>query len=110
MAGRGKPTQVERLVRYLRSNPGASGLELVTNLAMPKYTSRISDARDQGYVIDCAKDRDGVNRYTIRDATPGVAYITNADSKAQIERKIAEAFSPVDNIMKAWREVFGGDA
>lgn len=62
-------TQVERLVAYLRSHPGATGMEIVTNLAMPKYTSRISDARAQGIDIVCIKV-DGVNGYRIREPQP----------------------------------------
>jgi Helix-turn-helix domain len=60
-------TQVERLVLYLRSHPGASGLELVTALSMPKYTSRISDARAQGIDIVCEKRPDGRNGYRLAD-------------------------------------------
>lgn len=62
-----KPSQVDRLVRYLRSHPGASGLELVTELAMPKYTSRISDARAQGIDIICERRPDGRNGYRVAD-------------------------------------------
>lgn len=57
------PTQVDRLVTYLRANPGATGLEIVRALAMPKYTGRISDARQQGHVIDCRKRHDGRDGY-----------------------------------------------
>lgn len=64
---RAADTQVERLVRYLRSHPGASGLELVTALAMPKYTSRISDARAQGIDIVCIRREDGRNGYRVND-------------------------------------------
>jgi hypothetical protein len=60
-----KPTQVERLLAYLAANPGATGLEIVTTLAMPKYTSRISDARDQGHTIECRKRPDGRDGYWI---------------------------------------------
>jgi hypothetical protein len=66
-------TQVERLVRYLRANPGATGLEIVTTLAMPKYTSRISDAREQGFVIVCEKDRNGRNGYWLIEAPTQMA-------------------------------------
>jgi hypothetical protein len=59
-------TQTERLVRYLRSHPGASGMEIIAALALPKYTSRISDARDQGFDIECVKER-GINRYYLRE-------------------------------------------
>ena len=59
-------TQVQRLVRYLRLNPGATAMQLVTELRMPKYTSRISDARQQGIDIECVKEG-GLNRYYVRD-------------------------------------------
>lgn len=60
-------TQVERLVAYLRSHPGASGLEIVHALSLPKYTSRISDARKQGFDIICATRPDGNKGYTLRE-------------------------------------------
>lgn len=71
--GAHRPTQVERLVRWLRANPGASGMEIITALRLPKYTSRISDARDQGIDIVCFKDADGVNRYRVVEPRPVTA-------------------------------------
>jgi hypothetical protein len=59
-------TQVERLVRYLRTHPGASGMEIIAALALPKYTSRISDARAAGFDVVCVKE-DGLNRYYLRE-------------------------------------------
>lgn len=59
-------TQTTRLIVYLRSHPGATAMQLVTELAMPKYTSRISDARQQGVDIECVRE-DGLNRYYLRD-------------------------------------------
>lgn len=61
-------TQVSRLVQYLRDHPMASGLEIVQALAMPKYTSRISDARAAGHTIDCVRRRDGRQGYVLRTA------------------------------------------
>ena len=55
-------TQVDRLIAYLRSHPGATAMQLVTELRMPKYTSRISDARARGVDIECRRV-EGVNRY-----------------------------------------------
>mgnify|MGYP001616492355 FL=1 len=57
-------TQVERLIRYLRSHPGSSGMELIAALSLPKYTSRISDARAQGFDIVCER-QNGINRYRL---------------------------------------------
>jgi hypothetical protein len=59
-------TQTERLVRYLRTHPGASGMEIIAALALPKYTSRISDARAQGFDVVCVKEG-GLNRYYLRE-------------------------------------------
>lgn len=59
-------TQTEKLVRYLRTHPGASGMEIIAALALPKYTSRISDARAQGFDVVCVKE-DGLNRYYLRE-------------------------------------------
>jgi hypothetical protein len=63
-------TQVERLVAYLRTHPQASGMEIIAALALPKYTSRISDARDQGYEIVCETRSDGVKGYRLLEARP----------------------------------------
>jgi hypothetical protein len=58
-------TQTERLVAYLRSHPGASGLEIIAALALPKYTSRISDARAAGVQIVCERRSDGFRGYRV---------------------------------------------
>ena len=63
-------TQVERLVEYLRTHPEASGLEIVHALSMPKYTSRVSDARAAGHDIVCARRSDGRQGYTLREPSP----------------------------------------
>lgn len=58
-------TQTERLVAYLRTHPGASGLEIIHALNLPKYTSRISDARAAGFVIECERRSDGRQGYRL---------------------------------------------
>jgi hypothetical protein len=63
-------TQVDRLVAYLRTHPGASGMELIAALALPKYTSRISDARAAGVNIECFRRGDGRKGYRIVEARP----------------------------------------
>lgn len=63
-------TQVERLVEYLRTHPEATGLEIIRALSMPKYTSRVSDARAQGYEIRCERRSDGRQGYTLVDPEP----------------------------------------
>lgn len=60
-----KATQTDRLIAYLRANPGASGLEIIKALSLPKYTSRISDARAKGINVVCVKRRDGLNGYVV---------------------------------------------
>lgn len=63
-------TQTERLLRYLRTNPGASSLEIVRDCLIVNTTGRISDLRAAGYVIDCRKGNDGRDRYYVRVAEP----------------------------------------
>lgn len=66
-----KPTQTDRLIAYLRANPGSSSLEITRALDIVNVTGRISDARAQGYVIECRKGPDGRDRYTvIEQVTP----------------------------------------
>ena len=56
-------TQTERLIAWLRENPGSSSLEITLALALVNVTGRVSDARAAGHVIDCRRDRKGVARY-----------------------------------------------
>lgn len=58
-------TQTERLIAYLRTHPMASGLEIIHALNLPKYTSRISDARALGVDIRCEKRSDGRRGYVV---------------------------------------------
>lgn len=58
-------TQTERLIAYVRANPGVTGMELIQALALPKYTSRISDARALGINIVCMTRRDGRKGYVV---------------------------------------------
>lgn len=55
--------QTERVVEYLRANPGASSLDIVRDLLILNTTGRISDARAAGHVIVCERDAKGVQRY-----------------------------------------------
>jgi hypothetical protein len=59
------PTQTERLIAFVKANPGVTGLELVKALSMPKYTSRISDARAMGVHIQCVTRKDGRKGYVV---------------------------------------------
>ena len=58
-------SQNDRLLRWLRANPGASGMEIITALRLPKYTGRISELRQAGYVIACEHDDAGIARYRV---------------------------------------------
>ena len=57
-------TQSERLLRYLRANPGASSLEITQALALVNVTGRVSDLRKDGHVIEAVRVG-GVFRYTV---------------------------------------------
>jgi hypothetical protein len=46
-------TQTQTLLRYLRSNPGATSLEITLATNLVNVTGRVSDARAAGYTIDC---------------------------------------------------------
>lgn len=67
MKTRRATTQTQRLIEYVRANPGATGLELVKALNLPKYTSRISDARALGIQIVCVRRADGRNGYVVEE-------------------------------------------
>ena len=54
-----------RLLAYLREHPGATPMQLVTELRMPKYTARVSDLRAAGYTVAVSEDRDGTTHYRI---------------------------------------------
>lgn len=57
-------SQADRLLAYLRANPGASSLEIVRDLLIINTTGRISDLRAAGYTIE-ARRVDGVYRYRV---------------------------------------------
>lgn len=40
-------------------------MEIIAALALPKYTSRISDARAAGFDIVCERRFDGINGYRL---------------------------------------------
>jgi hypothetical protein len=60
-------TQTERLVRYLRLNPGATSLEVTMACGIVNVTGRVSDAREEGHLIDCRRGKDGRFHYWIRE-------------------------------------------
>ncbi len=68
MTTRIKPDgQTDRLIRWLRENPGSTGLEIVKALSLPKYTSRISDARAAGVNVVCVRRDDGRRVYYVTE-------------------------------------------
>jgi hypothetical protein len=104
--------QPARLLSYLRAHPGATPMQLVTELRMPKYTARVSDLRAAGYTVAVSEDDEGTTHYRLVDTLPsgpGVAHISADDTPAQVDRKMAEALSPVAAILEAWDRVFGGE-
>jgi len=60
-------SQNDRLLRWLRANPGTSSLEITVALHIVNVTGRISDLREQGHVIDAVREQ-GVYRYVVREA------------------------------------------
>lgn len=62
--------QAMRLLRWLRSNPGASSLEITEALRLVNVTGRISDLRAAGYVIECRTDPERTKRYYVREPRP----------------------------------------
>ena len=48
-------TQTDKLVRYLRDHPGATSLEITLAIDCVNVTGRVSDARAEGFVIECKR-------------------------------------------------------
>ena len=65
-------TQTDRIVAFIRANPGCTTMQIQYGLepfvANPR--GRISDARAQGVAIECRKRADGRLGYYIREARP----------------------------------------
>ena len=64
-------TQTNRLVTYLRYNPGASSYSITLACRIVNVTGRVSDARAQGHVIDAIRGEDGVFVLPPRSAASG---------------------------------------
>lgn len=58
-------TQTERLLDYLRANPGCSSMDIVRDLSIVNTTGRISDLRKEGHDIVATRDRRGVYRFRL---------------------------------------------
>ena len=67
---RGQPTQTQRLLVWLRQNPGSSSLDITLALKIVNTTGRISDLRASGLRIDCREDKSGVARYYVIEPEP----------------------------------------
>lgn len=63
-------TQTQRVVAWIRANPGTTVMEL--QLALHPFVSnpraRISDARAAGHVIECARRFDGQMGFRLIEA------------------------------------------
>ena len=59
-------SQTDRLIEYVRHHPGCTPFDLITNLGITKYTSRISDARKAGADIYVVRSED-TTRYYLRE-------------------------------------------
>ena len=57
--------QADRLLHYLRLNPGASSLDIIRDLGVVNTTGRISDLRARGHVIDCRRRADRLLGYWV---------------------------------------------
>lgn len=66
-------TQSDRLLRWLRANPGSSSLEITLATRIVNVTGRISDLRSEGHVIECVRDKAGVARYVVREPSEQLA-------------------------------------
>ena len=65
-----EPTQTERLIAYVRANPGCSSLEVTLATRIINVTGRVSDARAQGVDIVCDRRSDGRRVYRIVEPAP----------------------------------------
>jgi hypothetical protein len=62
-----------RLLRWLRSNPDSSSIEITMALRIVNVTGRVSDLRRAGYVVECRKDAERVDRYRVVEPRPVTA-------------------------------------
>ena len=62
--------QPARLLRWLRSNPGASSLEITQALFLVNVTGRVSDLRAAGFVVECRRRPDGQVGYVVVERRP----------------------------------------
>jgi hypothetical protein len=60
-------TQAEKLLAYLRTNPGASSLEITMACGIVNVTGRVSDLRARGLTVECRKRADHRDGYWLRE-------------------------------------------
>ncbi len=60
-------TQTDRLIRFLRANPSATSLEITLACQIVNVTGRVSDARAQGFDIECVRRDDHRQGYVLRE-------------------------------------------
>lgn len=60
-------SQVDRLLAYLRQNPGASSLEITMACGIVNVTGRISDLRARDIEVQCYRRSDGRDGYRVID-------------------------------------------
>jgi hypothetical protein len=77
-----KGTQTDRLIAYVRANPGASSLEITVACRIVNVTGRVSDARASGIDIRATRDGDGIFRYRVVEPEPVQVALFFADSVA----------------------------
>ena len=65
MSRSGGPTQAERLLAYVRANPGVSSLEITLATRIVNVTGRVSDARAAGHDVRCIRRFDGRQGYVL---------------------------------------------
>lgn len=63
-----KATQTDRVLEFIRANPGCSSWEITVATGAVNVTGRVSDARAAGHTIDCIRRRDGRQGYVLRQA------------------------------------------
>jgi hypothetical protein len=72
-------SQTERLLAFLRENPGSSSLEVTLALGIVNVTGRCSDLRAEGYRIDChRRERDHRLAYWLIESYDGTLGLDKA--------------------------------
>jgi hypothetical protein len=81
-----RETQNDRVLRFLDENPGATSVEISRETCCLKYTSRVSDLRKLGFVIDCVRGADSFEHYFLRRSRVEQSSLVNAPVRPFRER------------------------